>query len=299
MAPKLSGKVLVIGSINTDFIIHSSIPIPGQTIIGNTYEKRIGGKGANQAVAASRISTNVSFVGRIGKDSEGILLKESLHANGVSQEYLLESENPVNSGTAFVVVDSTGENAISVIPGANHSLSIMQIESSIDNFLPDVILLQAEINVDVLKEVLKKYSTKSRVIFNLAPFINIPKDLVVNCNPLIVNELEAQELLGIEIKESYEEISNIFSKICKSAIVTLGSQGALICVENTYEKIPALPIKQVIDSTGAGDAFVGSFAAFVASGLPIKEASRKAAKFAGISVSRPGGFDSYPEISEI
>ena len=123
---------------------------------------------------------------------------------------LLESENSDNSGTAFVVVDSKGENAISVIPGANHSLTIEQIESSIADFLPDVILLQAEINVDVLKEVLRKYSTKSRVIFNLAPFINIPKDLVVNCNPLIVNELEAQELLGIEIKENYEEISNIF-----------------------------------------------------------------------------------------
>ena len=289
----------MIGSINTDFIIHSSIPIPGQTIIGNTYEKRIGGKGANQAVAASRISTNVSFVGRIGKDGEGILLKESLHANGVSTEYLLESENAVNSGTAFVVVDSTGENAISVIPGANHSLSIEQIKSSIDKFLPDVILLQAEINVDVLKEVLKKYSTKSRVIFNLAPFINIPKDLVINCSPLIVNELEAKDLLGVEIKENYQEITDAFSKICKSAIVTLGSQGVLICEESRYERIPALPIKHVIDSTGAGDAFVGSCAAYIASGLPIKEASRKATKFAGISVSRPGGFDSYPEIEEI
>lgn len=299
MTPKLSGKVLVIGSINTDFIIHSSIPIPGQTIIGNTYAKRIGGKGANQAVAASRISENVSFVGRIGKDSEGMLLKDSLHANEVSTEYLLESENEVNSGTAFVVVDSTGENAISVIPGANHSLSIKQIEASIDKFSPDVILLQAEINIDVLIEVLKKYSTKSKVIINLAPFFNISKDLLFNCNPLIVNELEAKDLLGFEIKENYHEVAEAFSKICNSAIVTLGSQGALICEGNTYEKIPAFSIKHVIDSTGAGDAFVGSFAALVASGLPIKEASIKATKFAGISVSRPGGFDSYPEISEI
>lgn len=299
MVPKLSGKVLVIGSINTDFIIHSSIPIPGQTIIGNTYAKRIGGKGANQAVAASRISKNVSFVGRIGKDSEGILLKDSLHVNGVSTEYLNESEHVNNSGTAFVVVDSEGENAISVIPGANYSLTIEQIESAITEFLPDVILLQAEINIDVLKEVLKKYHTKARIIFNLAPYFNISKELLNNCDPLIVNEIEAQELLRMDIKENHQEIADAFSKICKSAIVTLGSQGALICVEKTYEKIPALPIKQVIDSTGAGDAFVGSFAAFIASGLLIKEASRKATKFAGISVSRPGGFGSYPEIKEI
>ena len=186
-----------------------------------------------------------------------------------------------------------------MIPASNYGLTIENIDTAIKEVQPEVLLLQAEINLDVLKEVLKKYSRKIRIIFNLAPYFNVSKELITECDPLIVNELEAKDLLGIEIKENYQEITDLFSKICKSAIVTLGSQGVLICEESSYEKIPALPIKHVIDSTGAGDAFVGSCAAYIASGLPIKEASRKATKFAGISVSRPGGFDSYPEIEEI
>lgn len=299
MAQRQLGSVLVIGSVNLDFIIKSDIPLPGQTVLGESYSKRAGGKGANQAVAASRISKNVCLVGCIGVDTEGELLKESLQKNKVDTKFLFKNQEFTNSGTAFVVVDTKGENSISVIPASNYGLTIENIDTAIKEVHPEVLLLQAEINLDVLKEVLKKYSRKIRIIFNLAPYFNVSKELITECDPLIVNELEAKDLLGIEIKENYQEITDAFSKICKSAIVTLGSQGVLICEESRYEKIPALPIEHVIDSTGAGDAFVGSCAAYIASGLPIKEASRKATKFAGISVSRPGGFDSYPEIEEI
>ena len=297
MTPKLHGRVLVVGSLNLDFIIDSPIPKPGQTILGKKFLKRAGGKGANQAVAASKITHQVWMSGGVGSDDEGAELIAALNTYGVNTEHVKKVHN--QTGVAFVTVDTTGENAITVISGANHSLVSDHIHDAIKIIQPDVLVMQAENNLDVVAELLSDENISARKIFNLAPYQSLNKQILTMCDPLVVNEHEACELLGHGLDEDFHKAGNELLNISKSAILTLGARGAIVCENNVVKHFPARTVDVVRDTTGAGDGFVGSLAAYIASGYSLEDATLRAIDFAGLAVSRTGGMSSYPEITEL
>ncbi len=297
------GRIIVIGSSNTDMVIKSrKLPAPGETILGGTFLMNPGGKGANQAVAAARLNGNVTFVAKTGNDIFGTEAAELFDKENIDTRYLVKDhENP--SGVALINVDDKGENCIVVASGSNGTLAANDISPELFDTGPgDLFLMQLEIPVSTVEFAALRASARgNRVILNPAPAQPLSDDLLGSLYLITPNETEAEILTGIKVtdEESAEKAAKkLYGKGVRNVIITMGPSGAYLLTGNTSLMIPVTPVK-AIDTTAAGDVFNGALAVAISEGMNIEQAVIFAGKAAGISVTRMGAQSSAPYRREI
>ena len=254
-------NILVIGSLNADLVVRAQrFPQPGETISGEDLQVIPGGKGANQAVAAARLGSNVSMLGRVGKDNFGDFLLENLKSNQVDSKFVQRDD--ASTGTAIIVVDSNGQNNIVLSPGANGKVSTADVENAFF-FHHDLLLLQLEIpTATVLSAAQRAKQNNVRILLNPAPAKPLPDELIALADFLIPNETELSLLTGVDVNDipSAEEAARaLLQRGVKNVIVTLGSKGALVVSNKQVTHVDSYKV-EVIDTTAAGDAFIGGFA---------------------------------------
>jgi ribokinase len=289
--------IAVVGSAMMDLTAYADVlPEPGQTLAGQLFTTGFGGKGANQAVMAALCGADVHFVGKLGKDVFGDAIADNFEKVGINAEFVDRSETP--NGVAHIWVDGHGENRIIIIPGANHEIEINRAVDAI-NIIPglQIVVAQCEIKQEVTLAAFKAAKARGcTTILNPAPFQEISAALLELCDWIIPNETEFRELHG-ELPTS-DEILKSF-RPGKNSIVTLGSKGAVyISADEQIHHAPA-PKVTAVDTTGAGDSFVGSFAFGLASGKDPIEAMKLGIAIASLSVTRKGAQASYPNQTEI
>ena len=300
-------KVCVLGSINMDLVIKvNEMPKEGETILSESFEKIAGGKGANQAVAARRCGNIVSMIGKIGKDDNGKILKGLLEEDSIDTNLIFEDENEP-TGMAVITVNKNGNNSITVISGSNMTLNKDEIEKSkeiIEN--SDILISQFEVPEEVILEAFKIAKENNKVtILNPAPAKKIDEELLKSTDIIIPNETEAELLTGIKVNdlESAKLAANgLLEKGVKFVIVTLGSKGAAVISKEDGRIVEAYKVK-AIDTTAAGDSFIGG----LSSKLDIENLSfenlLKAVKFANkvssITVQRKGAQPSIARLEEV
>ena len=296
-------KILVIGSSNTDMVIKThKFPAPGETILGGKFLMNPGGKGANQAVAASRLGGMVTFVGKIGDDIFGKQAVQQLEDEGINVDYV--AVDPVNpSGVAMITVDENGENSIVVAPGSNGTLSpsdfdkaILELDDS------EYVLMQLETPIPTVEYIAKIAGHKSKkVVLNPAPASNLSDELLKNLYAITPNETEAELLTGIKVVD--ERSALLAAKVLNEkgveiVIITMGAAGAFLLQNGKCELISA-PKVEAVDTTAAGDTFNGALLVALTEGKSIHESISFANKAASISVTRIGAQSSVPYRNEI
>lgn len=299
----MSGKIVVIGSMNTDMVINSErLPLPGETVVGGKFMMNSGGKGANQAVAAARLGSDVYFIAKSGNDLFGRRAIEQFREDNINTDYMC-SDSDLPSGVALVLVDENGENSILVAPGANASLSPSDIDAA-EGLIADskIVLMQLETPVETIEHAARMaHRYGNTVILNPAPACPLSDELLSNIDILIPNETEAALLSGIEIN-SIEDARTAAIEIARrgirTVIITLGSKGAFIKDGDEFHLVNARKVK-VVDTTAAGDTFCGALAVALTEDRGIVEAVEFASRCAAVTVSRPGAQMSIPCRSEI
>ncbi len=296
-------KIVVIGSSNTDMVVKTNkFPVPGETILGGEFFMFSGGKGANQAVAAARMGNEVVFVCKTGNDIFGQRAIEEFNKEGIQTKYI--ATDPAKaSGTALILVDSTGENEIVVASGANETLSEKNIDAaSTELAAADIVLLQLEIPLRSVVYAAKKAKSLGRkVILNPAPAQPLPDELYPTLFLMTPNETEAALLTGIpvtDINSAARAAAVLLNKGVENIIVTLGAQGALFINQETQLLVKA-PVVNAVDTTAAGDVFNGVLAGEISSGKKWEEAIQTACRAASISVTKMGAQASMPYRNEI
>ena len=293
--------VFVVGSINQDFILRvERRPEPGETITGAELSLFPGGKGANQAVAAARLGAEVVMFGRVGEDPFGEELIKNLRDNGVDTSRV-ETLSGVPTGSAFITVTPDGENTIIVSPGANRSFGPEEIEAADEDLRRTrVLVAQLEIDVEAVEAAARVVQEAGRrFLLNLAPPREVSDALLRRCDPLVVNEHEARFLLGEEAQEDPEESAGKLLDLGpRSAVVTLGAEGAILVAGGSAQHFPA-PEVEAVDTTGAGDVFVGALAAKLARGAQLEEAVPYAVLAGAAAVTSEGAQGSLPTPEEV
>ena len=289
--------VAVVGSAMMDLTAYADVlPEPGQTLAGQLFTTGFGGKGANQAVMAALCGADVHFIGKLGDDVFGTAIAENFVKVGINSDFVEISSTP--NGVAHIWVDGNGENRIIIIPGANHEIEISKAIEAINSIANlSVVMAQCEIKQEVTLAAFKAAKARGcTTILNPAPFQEISAALLELCDWIIPNETEFRELHG-QLPTS-DEILKSF-RPGKNSIVTLGSKGAVyISADGQIHHAPA-PKVTAVDTTGAGDSFVGSFAFGLASGKDPIEAMKLGIAIASLSVTRKGAQSSYPNQTEI
>jgi len=299
----MKNKVVVVGSYNTDLTIKAQrIPRAGETIIGGVYTEGGGGKGANQAVAAARAGADVSFIARVGNDSFGDAGTKRLSNEMIKTKYILRDDE-ASTGVAFIVVDKQGENCIVVASGANAKLSQADIELASEEISSaSVLLVQLESPIETIRAAIKKARKSGTiVILNPAPALTLSKELLRDVEIITPNKVEAEMITGIKVtdEESMRLIAEeFFMSGVKNVIITLGSKGIFTAFQSDMEFLPSYKVDPV-DTTGAGDVFSGSLAAFISEGMPIYDAAKMAIAASAMSVMKIGALDSAPHRNEI
>jgi ribokinase len=290
--------VFVLGSINQDFVLKvERRPNPGETVTNAELSTHNGGKGANQAAAAALLGASVTFLGRVGDDEFGEPLVRALQEKGVDTS-LVERVSGKSTGAAFITVTPDGENAITVAPGANRSLTPEDAEAASEaNGDARVLVAQMEIPVEtVLRAVEVAAAAGTRALVNLAPTFEVPRELLEKLDPLVVNEHEAAFLLGSEVEGVDGALSaapQLLSLGPRSAVITVGEAGAVFADGGSRRHISA-PKVDVVDTTGAGDAFVGALAAKLAREAPLEEAVSYAVRAGAAAVTKEGAQGALP-----
>jgi ribokinase len=289
-------RVVVIGSINMDIIAKAEhLPVPSETVIGYALNFLPGGKGANQAVAASRTGAVTHMVGALGNDDSAQTLLSFLSADDIQTDLVKRTTG--SSGTALITVDPEGENLITMIPGANDAVDAAAIAGA-KLGQGDVVLLDNEIPSPTVElAIAAAHTAGATVVLNPSPFKPLPPELLSQIDYFMVNEVEfvafghlprdlmTPERFTDELKNGLPEPKNI--------IITLGADGLVARLQGEIQRIPAYKVKAV-DSTGAGDCFCGAFGASLAGGTPPLEALKFANAAAAISVTTPGAAPSMP-----
>jgi ribokinase len=272
------------------------LPEPGQTLAGQLFTTGFGGKGANQAVMAALCGAQVHFIGKLGKDVFGDAIAENFEKVGIHSEFVDRSDTP--NGVAHIWVDGHGENRIIIIPGANHEIEIAKAVRAIESVADlSIVVAQCEIKQEVTLAAFKAAKARGCItILNPAPYQELTAELLDLCDWIIPNETEFRELHG-ELPSSDEVLKSF--RPGKSSIVTLGGMGAVYISPNGQLHRSPAPQVTAVDTTGAGDAFVGSFAYGLASGKDPVDAMKLGISIASLSVTRKGAQSSYPDQSEI
>lgn len=286
--------VLVIGSLNADLVIRATrFPAPGETVRGERLMTIPGGKGANQAVAASRQGADVVMIGRVGRDNFSPFLIENLESNNVDVTHIkIDDDYP--SGTAIVIVDKSGQNSIVTSPGANDQVNADDVDSAPDT---KILLLQFEIPLETVMYAAKKYKSKgSTVILNPAPATTVPDELLANVDILIPNERELATITEMEVNDitSAEAAARtLIQRGAKTVIVTRGREGALIVTASETIPIPSYQV-EVIDSTAAGDAFIAGLAIKLLESERLASAVRYGCACGALAATKLGAQPSLP-----
>ena len=275
------GRVLVLGSLNVDLVTSvERHPRPGETVLGDGLSRLAGGKGANQAVAARAAGVEVTMVGCVGADAGGAAYRKRLAGRGIDVAHV-RTVSGEPTGTALIAVSDDAENAIIVVPGANAALDDREVEAVESLTVGDVLLLQLEVPLPVVCRAARRAAARGvRVVINIAPYAALPADVIALADPVIANEHEA-----VALAES--------GAVPGSLLVTYGANGT--SWNGRTWSARSVPHHQVLDTTGAGDAFCGALAAALALGHDESHAM-DAALAAGASAVRRVGAQADPEL---
>ena len=306
----MKGKILVIGSTNTDMTAFCDrMPLPGETVFGNDFVTGPGGKGANQAVAAKRLGGEVSFICKVGNDIFGDNTIRHFEDEGFDTKYVMRSSKP--SGVALITVDKDAENSIVVASGANNDYTeedIRKCRKAIEDC--DILLMQLEIPVPAVLEAARiGHELGKTVVLNPAPASDIPEEMFQHISLFIPNETELQKYSGMLVKDEESAAAaagKLMSMGVGNIIVTMGSKGSLICrkEEGAFSGKPVTTFVkatkvEAVDTTGAGDCYCGSLCVALSEGLGLKEAAEFASKASALSVKKPGAQNAMPYRKEL
>lgn len=313
------GRVLVLGSLNVDSTSYvDDFPAPGETVTSTGYVVALGGKGSNQAVAVARSGVAVDLVARVGADAAGAFARAELRRLGLDISRIREIEDAA-TGVAQITVAAGGENTVIVSPGANATLAAQDVADVFDEADADpaaIALTVAEVPAPAIAALAEACSRAGiRFVLNLAPPVALPEGVIATCDPLVVNEHEAAAI-GIRPSSvdpadadradadgarapgagAWERaaVEAVASGRCRSIVVTLGAAGAVVADSTGCRTIDA-PRAEAVDTTGAGDCFTGTLAAFLAEGRPLADAVGLGVAAATLSVQARGTVDSYAD----
>ncbi len=295
--------IIVFGSINMDLIFRPELaPQAGETVLLANYLALPGGKGANQAVAASRMGSKVQMAACVGQDGFGDNMLQNLSVEKVDTS-LISRSLQAKTGTAIITVDASGENRIMVAAGGNLEAKASSIPQDLFQ-KGNSLLMQMETDIDQIDLLAAKAIGKvDRVILNLAPARNISKATLKNLDVLILNEIEIAQLSkdlgfeGMSLNQATTKIAKDFNLLC---VVTLGARGAFaVAPDRNIYRAAALPIEKVLDSTGAGDAFCGTFAAALDQKYNLQDALSMACIAGSLACLKIGATSSYPYLEDV
>ena len=292
-------KVFVLGSINIDNVAYTRVlPQPGITVEGDSFLSNIGGKGANQACAAHFLGADVTYVGAVGKDDNGVRVEKFFDSLGLKY-HLVKSEK--STGTALIIIDEgTAENRILCVPGANFDIHEKDIDPVLDMMQEgDILLLQLECLMDTVAYAVRKAKEKGlTVVMNPAPYRNnIPDDCFKNIDYFIPNEHELDSYIQGD-KDYIQKSLQILAKGVKNVIVTLGDKGSLLVNKDGVTEVKPHKVNAV-DTTAAGDSYCGAFVTALSKGKSVKEAIDFASLCSSITVTRKGAINSLPKLEEV
>ena len=299
----MNSKVVIIGSYNADlFFRGNEIPFVGQTVIGDSFYEGGGGKGSNQAIAASMMGANTVFIGNIGNDRYGEVAFEMYKKHKISTD-LITIDNTIHTGVSAIFVDQQGKNSIMVVPGANYKLSTDAIDKAEDTIKNAFIVgFQLENSYDVVEYGIKKADSLGvKTLLDPAPAIELPESIYKHIYYIKPNEHEASILSGIKVtdeKSAVEAGKWFLDKGVNTAIITLGEKGAVLVSTDKEKYFPPVKVNAV-DTTGAGDCFSGALMASLAKGWDIEDAIVFANCASSISVTRLGVVEAIPDFEEV
>jgi ribokinase len=297
------GHIVVLGSLNVDLVANvSHLPRPGETVMAESLQTFPGGKGANQAAAAARLGGTVAIVGRVGTDAFGTLLLESLERDGVNVSGVARDE-AAPTGTALILVDPNGENVITVAAGANASLGADEVRRALAALDPaGLLVLQLEIPPPMARAAIEGARRKHvRILLNAAPAGRLDPSLLAGLDILVVNEPETAALVGRPVDDTrsaeYAAVE-LHQRGVHLAVVTLGAAGSVFCLNGSAERVDPFTVSAV-DSTAAGDAFVGALAVALSDGVAVPRALRLANAAGAVAASRAGAQSSLPHRDDL
>ena len=289
-------EIVVFGSLNMDLMVRvAHAPRSGETLQGQSFLTNPGGKGANQAVACARQGARVAMVGCVGEDDFGRTLRNALAADGIDVSHVATAGD--TTGVAVVMVDDEGENRITIIPGANHL-----VKANPESLAGQYLLLQCEVPMaEVVIAASAMRAKGATVVMNPAPVCKLPDELWSLVDILVLNEIEAAELAGRAVTDPATAAAAAYSlrrRGPSTAIITLGSQGVVVADDKGTRHFPALPV-HVVDTTAAGDTFIGAMCAARVAGESMDAAVMRGIQAATLCVSRAGAQASIPRHHEL
>ena len=292
-------KILVVGSISIDNVVYTKVlPQPGMTVIGEAFLSNVGGKGANQACAATFLGADVSFYGAVGMDKNGEYVREFLSNQGL--DFILK-DSKCPTGIASITIDmETSENRICIVPGANMDISTSDIDKIEPLFKESsILLIQLENPVDTVCYALKKAKQYGlTTILNPAPVHEIPKEIYQYIDFFVPNEHEVDAFVSNSNLTFEEKAKELVNNGIKNVIITLGEKGSLLATnEGVYKVDPN--IVDAVDTTAAGDSFLGALVTALSEGKDTLSAMKFASKCSSITVTRKGAISSLPHREEI
>lgn len=296
-------EVVVVGSLNMDLVVRAPrLPVPGETLLGHGFSTVPGGKGANQAVAAARLGARTAMIGCVGGDAFGRQLRDGLEQDHIDCSALRTLPGR-SSGVALIVVDDGGRNGIVVVSGANGRLA----PEDIDEHAPliagaRIVALQLETPLATVEHAARVAKARGKiVVLNPAPAQPLPPALIACADFLVPNEIEAAMLTGLRVdsvESAMEAARRLRAEGAAGVLVTLGEHGVVAVVDGGAQHFPARSV-QAVDTTGAGDTFIGGLCAALAAGRALDDAIAFAQAAAAVSVTRPGAQTSIPFAHEV
>ncbi|GAA1935477.1 ribokinase [Nocardioides marmoribigeumensis] len=285
-------EIVVVGSVNLDLVVRvETLPHAGETVLATGYHEFVGGKGGNQAVAAARLGRRVAFVGHVGTDQAASTVRSALADEGVDVTLLTPVDGP--TGRAFVQVDDEAENQIIVVGGANGALSEADVAAAAPLLTGSPVVV-AQLEVPLEAVVAAGRRTSGVFVLNPAPAQELPRELLALVDVLVVNEGEFEVVTGAPVSEEALTSSSLPERV----VVTLGGRGALVRDGASVLSVGA-PRVEVVDTTGAGDTFVGALAAALARDVPYADAVRWAVGAASLSTQALGATSGMPSAAEV
>jgi ribokinase len=295
------GRLLVVGSLNVDHVVRvDALPGPGETVLGTAYGRYMGGKGANQAVAAARLGADVVMVGAVGADAAGDDCIDALTADGVDCRFVARVAGTA-TGAAVIVVDRHGENQIAVAPGANLAVSPEAASVTVRETQPQAVAAVLEVPMSaVVAGAQAAASFGAAIIVNPAPAGALPEELLATHPVLTPNQHELAMTADLAADVPVPVAAHaLVARGALAVLVTRGADGLMVVTSEGLTSFPAERPGPVLDTTGAGDAFAGAVAAFLAEGMDLLEAARLANAAAGLAVLQEGARGSMPTRTEL
>jgi ribokinase len=296
-------RICVLGSANVDLTFRTPrLPQAGETLAGRSLHVGMGGKGANQAVAAARLGAEVTFVACVGNDSFGAQAIGQFQREGINTAFIRQDANQP-TGTAAIMVDDDAENCIIIVPGANAGLSIADVRAASSAIQQaDAVLCQLETPLEATQEAFRLARAAGKLtVLTPAPVRELPDELLCLCDLCVPNRIEIEVLVGRAVhshEDAHAAAKSLMARGVKSVALTMGGSGAFLLDDTGAIHIPAVAV-DAVDTTGAGDAFTAALAVSLADGLPLKEAARRASLVAAITVTRIGTQAAFPQRKEV